>query len=287
MASVSDLIEGYLSDNKEKIHKQCKILRNKYGKERDPWGLNIDTIENCLNFIYPLYDKYFRVNIHGLENIPTQRNFIAVANHSGQIPIDGALIISGLIMKLKDPILLRGMGERFMFQLPFLAKLVSETGTILGDRKNCRYLLERNHSILVFPEGVKGITKSTDEFYQLQKFTNGFYRLALEQDVPVLPITVIGAEEFYPYVYHSDKLAELLNVPGFPITPLFPWFGLLGLLPAPSPVDIYIGKPINPNKKLSKDSPTKDLKKEVEKIKKAIAKTIEKKLPKKRKMFEF
>ncbi len=286
MASVSELIEFYLNENRKKIAKKSELLRKRYGQERDPWGLNIDTLQTALTYIYPLYDKYFRVKLHGLENLPKKKNFIVIANHSGQIPIDGALIITSLIMEKKNPILLRGMGERFMFQLPFLAKIVSEAGTILGDRKNCRYLLERGHSILVFPEGVKGITKSTEDFYKLQKFTNGFYRLALEQDIPIVPITVIGAEEFYPYVHQSPKMAELLNVPSFPITPFFPWFGLLGALPMPSPVDIHIGKTIKPNKKLNKDSPTSEIKKEVQKIKEVIQEKIDKELPKKRKMFE-
>ncbi len=286
MASVSELIEQYLAEVKQKVSTQTDKLRLKHEKEHDPWGLKIDTLETALNIFYPIFEKYFRVRVHGMENIPKKKNFIAVANHSGQLPIDGALIIAAFIMEQKSPLLLRAMGERFLFKVPFLAKAATQSGTILGDRKNCRYLLEHGHSILAFPEGIKGITKSTQDFYKLQSFTHGFYRLALEKQVDVLPITVIGAEEFYPYVYHSKELASLFNLPSFPITPLFPLAGLLGALPMPSPVDIYIGKPIKPKKGLDSNAPKSEIYAEVQKVKAKIHNKIKKELPKKRQMFD-
>ncbi len=286
MASVSELIENYLAEVKDKVSVQTDKLRIKHEKEHDPWGLKIDTLQSALNIFYPIFEKYFRVRVHGLENIPKKKNFIAVSNHSGQLPIDGALIIAAFIMEQKSPLLLRAMGERFLFKVPFLAKAATQSGTILGDRKNCRYLLEHGHSILAFPEGIKGITKSTEDFYKLQSFTHGFYRLALEKNVEILPITVIGAEEFYPYVYHSKELASLFNLPSFPITPLFPLAGILGLIPMPSPVDIYIGKPIKPKKGLSPNAPKSEIYEEVQKVKLKIHNKIKKELPKKRKMFD-
>jgi 1-acyl-sn-glycerol-3-phosphate acyltransferase len=167
---------------------------------------------------------------------------------------------------VQPPRILRGMVERFLAGMPFLGDFVAQTGSILGDRKNCQYLLDKGESILVFPEGVRGVSKSTKDFYKLQPFTKGFYRIALQTRTEILPICVIGAEEFYPYVVHFKKLAQLLNMPAVPLTPTFPLLGPLGMIPMPSPIDIYIGKPIAIPEELSPEANEKELSEHIYKI---------------------
>jgi 1-acyl-sn-glycerol-3-phosphate acyltransferase len=123
------------------------------------------------------------------------------------------------------------MAERFLATLPFISSLSAKVGAILGDRENCKYLLARDESILVFPEGVKGISKPTSLFYKLQPFTAGFYRIAVENKVNILPISVIGAEEMYPKVYHSLFLARLSKSPCSSADTAFSTFGYFGIDP--------------------------------------------------------
>ncbi|MCB9091312.1 MAG: acyltransferase family protein [Halobacteriovoraceae bacterium] len=286
MLKINFLKSAYLREVSQKVDERIVLLEKRYQDVQDPWGLNINTLKKSLKTLYPLYDKYFRVQNFGLENIP-KTPFIVVANHSGQIPIDGVLLIMSFLMKTPEPIVLRGMGERFLFKLPFLGKLATESGTILGDRKNCRYLLSKGESILVFPEGVQGISKDTKDFYKLQDFTFGFYRLAIEQKVPILPVSIVGAEEFYPLVKQNKKLAKLFGFPSFPMTPLFPLAGLLGAIPLPSPVDIHINKPVYIDETLNADAPNHKLEPYVKEIKNIIEKKIHESLPKRRKMFDF
>ncbi len=259
------------------IKERIKKLKAHYHEKKDPWGLNLRTLETSLKVLYPLYSKYFKVRTFGMEKVPDDTPFIVVANHSGQIPIDGMLTVMSFILEKENPRILRGMGERFLFRVPFVGKLALEAGTILGDRRNCRYLLNHGESILVFPEGAKGISKPTPEFYKLKDFTLGFYRLALEKKIPIIPLAIVGAEEFYPYVYHNKTIANFLGVPALPITP--------NLIPLPSPVDIHIGNPIYPIDGMDPDAPNDLIRKEVLKIKQTIQDKIDRSLEGRRKMF--
>lgn len=82
--------------------------------------------------------------------------------------------------------------------------------------------------MLVFPEGVRGSGKTIDRKYQLQKFPLGFYRLAQEAKVPIVPITLVGTEETYPSIANLKGLAKILKIPTYPSHPPFLFWGRLG-----------------------------------------------------------
>jgi len=97
----------------------------------------------------------------------------------------------------------------------------------------------------VFPEGFKGIGKHYRDRYKLQRFgRGGFVSAALRTGTPIVPISIVGAEEIYPIIGSITPLAKVLGLPYFPVTPLFPWFGPLGLLPLPSKWLIEFSAPI-------------------------------------------
>ena len=250
-----------------------KKLDQAYPHGTDAWGLNVKKAKRTLETIYPIYKHYFKVRTFGSEHVKDQ-NYMAIANHSGPIAIDAMLICTSFVTEVEPPRILRSMVERFVTSLPFFGPWSAEGGSVLGDRQNCINLLNRKQSVLVFPEGVRGITKDSKDYYKLQSFTHGFYRLALATKVPILPIAVIGAEEFYPFVYHARSLAKLVGLPALPIS--------TNLIPLPSPVDIHIGKPIMPNFNLEYNSPDKDIAEEVFKIEKIIQNMIRVGLKKRR-----
>lgn len=251
-------------------------------KNQDPWGLDIKFCKRAVKLLYPLYKHYFKVRIFGLENLDPEETYVMASNHSGQIAIDGMLIGLAMMIDNPNPRIVRPMIERFMTELPFVAQFSFKGGAVLGDRQNCLELLERDHSVLVFPEGVRGVSKSTTQFYELQGFTKGFYRMALAKQKKVLPIAVIGAEEIYPFVYQAKDLAKLLGLPALPITPFFPWFGLIGAMPLPSPIDIYIGKPVEVPSDLSEDAPDKEINIHIKNIEESIQRMINEGLEKRR-----
>lgn len=253
--------------SEEKAAKEAMftILHERYRDYSDPWGFNLETVKKALDIVYPLYCKYFRVRVFGAENIKNE-TYMVVSNHTGQVPIDGVLITTAFAMESEHKRILHSMIERFMAQLPFLGDLSAQAGSILGDRENCKWLLKNDESILVFPEGVRGISKSTPNFYQLQKFSNGFYRIAIESKVKILPVAVIGAEEMFPLTIQAKSIGKYFGLPALPLTANF--------VPLPSPIDIYFGEPIEIDPELNKDSSDKLIRPRVKEVEDQIKKMI-------------
>ncbi len=84
-------------------------------------------------------------------------------------------------------------------------------------------MLSGGELVGVWPEGFKGIGKPYSERYKLQRFgRGGFVAAALRTGVPIVPLSVVGAEEIYPLVGNVPSLARLLGLPYIPITPFFP-----------------------------------------------------------------
>jgi len=209
----------------------------------DPFGFQPDFLKYVLPFAQFLLRKYFRTESFGIENIPEGRVLI-VANHSGQIPIDGVVICSSALFDRKPPRMLRSMVEKFVPTIPFASYFFARTGQVVGTPENCVRLLDREEAILVFPEGVGGISKTFDKRYQLQRFGLGFMRLALRTNTPIVPLAVIGAEEQAPAFHNAKKVGGVLGMPAFPLTPTFPWLGPLGLLPYPVRYRLHFGEPL-------------------------------------------
>lgn len=248
-----------------KINRIFHDLRERYKDYKDPWGFNLELCEAAFRKLLPLYRSYFKVRVFGAENVK-HHSYIVASNHTGQIPIDGMLITMAFLIDVAPPRILRAMIERFMAQLPFLGDFAAQSGSILGDRANCGYLIDHGESILVFPEGVRGISKNTPDFYKLRHFSEGFYRIALQKKTPILPVCVIGAEEMFPFVFHSKRLAKILKVPALPLTS--------NIVPLPSPIDIYIGQEITIPEHLEAEASDKDIKENVFHIENTIKRMI-------------
>lgn len=213
------------------------------GRPTDDFGFNPESIKPLAPFLAWLYREYFRVETHGLTDMPRGR-VLFVSNHSGQIPLDGMMVGSALLFEANPPRAVRSMVERWVPTLPFVSTLFARVGQVLGDPENCRTLLQQDEAVLVFPEGVRGINKTYDKRYQLQEFGHGFMRLALETNTPIVPVAVVGAEEQYPALWNLERLGKLLGAPALPITPTFPLLGAVGLLPLPVRYRIHFGRPM-------------------------------------------
>jgi len=191
-----------------------------------------------------LYQHWFRVELHGLDNIPEKGGALIVANHSGTIPLDAGMLQVGLHDAADRH--LRLLGADLVYQVPFLAHLARKSGHTLACPQDATRLLDKGELVGVFPEGFKGIGKPFSERYRLQRFgRGGFVSTALKSNVPIIPCAIVGAEEIYPKIADLQPLARLLGTPYFPITPTFPLFGALGLLPLPSKWMIQFGEPIS------------------------------------------
>jgi 1-acyl-sn-glycerol-3-phosphate acyltransferase len=207
----------------------------------DPFGLDPQWAKFALATVAFLHRRYFRTEVHGIENVPSGR-VLLIANHSGQVPIDGALIGASMFMDAEPPRIVRAMVERWAVTLPFVSLLFSRVGQVVGVPENARRLLDRDEALLVFPEGSRGISKTIVDRYKLTDFGLGFMRLAMETDTPIVPIAVIGGEEQYVSVANVESLARLLRMPAFPVLPQLLLPG--GQLPLPTKYRIYFGEPM-------------------------------------------
>lgn len=214
---------------------------NAYGY--DAWGFHPDTARRAMLVTAFLYRYWFRVQAHGIENIPPGR-VLLIGNHAGQVALDAAMIGVGCFLEAEPPRVVRGMGEYWLPTVPFVNELMVRTGSVVGTRKNCIDLLDNEEAVIAFPEGIRGMNKLIWERYQLQEFGHGFMRLALETDTPIVPIAVVGSEEQAPSIANLRGLGRMLGMPAFPITLTWPWLGLLGMLPLPVKYNIYFGEPM-------------------------------------------
>jgi 1-acyl-sn-glycerol-3-phosphate acyltransferase len=207
----------------------------------DRFGLDPQWAKYALASVAFLHRHYFRSDVFGIENLPEGR-VLLVSNHSGQVPIDGAMIGASLFMDADPPRIMRAMVEKWTQTLPFVSLFFSRVGQVVGVPENARRLLEQGEALLVFPEGARGISKTFDKRYQLTDFGLGFMRLAIETDTPIVPVAVIGGEEQYISVANVSPVAKLLHMPAFPIMPQLLVPG--GQLPLPTKYRIYFGEPM-------------------------------------------
>jgi 1-acyl-sn-glycerol-3-phosphate acyltransferase len=212
----------------------------------DDFGFDPAYEERAQPLLDLLYDRYFRVRIQGAENIPAQGAALLVCNRAGALPWDGVMLKTALRKARPDRRPLRWLIDDFVFHSPFLGGVLSRIGAARACPENAQRLLEGDELLAVFPEGVKGIGKPFRERYQLQRFGRGGHvKLALRARVPVIPLAIVGSEESYPLVYKLRAFSKLVGMPFIPVTPLFPWFGPLGLVPLPSRWQIIVGEPMH------------------------------------------
>lgn len=209
----------------------------------DPFGFDPEAVAAFAGPVGWLYRHYFRVIARGVEHVPDGR-VLLVSNHSGQLPFDGLMIGAALILERDPPRVTRSMVERWVPRLPFVSVTMARLGQVVGTPENCRRLLEREEAILVFPEGVRGLSKPFRRRYRLARFGTGFLRLALQRSTPIVPVSVVGAEEQAPALANLERLGRAVGAPAFPITPTFPWLGPAGLLPLPTRYRIRFGPPL-------------------------------------------
>jgi 1-acyl-sn-glycerol-3-phosphate acyltransferase len=214
--------------------------------EIDEFGFDRELTETVLlTILRPIYRHWFRVDVRGVENIPAEGGALIVANHSGAVPVDALMTMVAVHEETPDHRFLRALGADLVFQLPFVSELARRSGTTLASNPDVERLLRTGHLVGVWPEGFKGIGKPFSERYKLQRFgRGGFVSAALRTGMPIIPCSIVGAEEIYPIIGNVPSLARLFGVPYVPITPFFPWLGPLGAIPLPSKWLIEFGAPV-------------------------------------------
>lgn len=203
----------------------------------DRFGFRLTTAAKLFLITTFFYRRYFRVECHGLDNLPSGP-LMLVANHGSHVlSWDGAMIITACLLEGDPPRLVHGMAEHRLMTLPVLARAARRIGATDGRREICEDLLRAGGTVLTFPEGVRALRRRFAHRYQLADFGHGFAHVALETGAPIVPVAVIGAEEEAPLLANPRWLARLLGTPVAPLTPTL-------FVPLPVKYRLHFGAPI-------------------------------------------
>jgi 1-acyl-sn-glycerol-3-phosphate acyltransferase len=218
------------------------VLESRY-QERggDPFGFDPGAVRQAALLSAFFHRAYFRTDVYDVDRVP-RGPVMLVANHSGQIPIDAAIIGCALFFDSNPPRITRAMVDKWAASLPFVSTFFSRMGQVVGLPENARRLLELGELLLVFPEGVRGISKPFRDRYQLTDFGTGFMRLALQTGTPIVPVAVIGAEEQYLSLGRARWAARTFGLPVVPVLPQLLLPG--GQLPLPTKYRLFFGEPL-------------------------------------------
>lgn len=230
---------------RDAVERMARRLRGEY--HEDEWGFDEEFAEAAYPFFDLLYTQWWRVEATGATNVPAHGRAMLVANHAGSLfPFDASMITGAIMKEHPLPRWPRFMVLDWAFSLPFLSAFMRKVGGVPASPHNATRILNDDGLMMVFPEGVKGTGKPFAERYRLQRFgRGGFVEVALRTGSPIVPIAVVGSEEIYPKIADSALLARAVGAPYVPVTPTFPWLGLLGLVPLPSKWRIEFCEPID------------------------------------------
>ncbi len=177
-----------------------------------------------------LYHHWFRCQVEGIDNVPAAGGALLVANHSGALPPDAAMIAKAIREEHAHPRPLNITVDHLFKDYPGFSMLLPKLGCVAAHPANVQRLLYDEESlVLLFPEGREGTRKLYKDRYRLRRFGRGaFVASALRAGVPIVPVCVVGAEEAAPIFAHVGLLKRLTGLLSFPLTPTFPHLGPLG-----------------------------------------------------------
>ncbi len=217
----------------------------RYKDKPDEYGFDLDQFAKFEPFIRFLYEGYFEVEVIGLENIPDEGRAVLVGNHSGGIPLDAFMFHQAMFQYHSSPRRVRALALDWLLELPVFGKLIAGMGGVPPQFNVAKELLQNEELVFFYPEGPTGTGKLCHDRYKLGRFDPGFVVAAMVTQSPIIPITLIGADEIFPMFGKSKVLAKILDMPYFPLTLTFPWLPLpAACIPLPIKFLIKIGKPI-------------------------------------------
>ncbi len=179
--------------------------------------------------------------IVGGHHVPTSGPALLVLYH-GFVPLDGWYLAARYYLQRGR--MIRSLADRFLFKTPGLSWVVKNGGAIPGERQPAVQMLRAGEIVIVSPGGVREALAPHSRHYLLMwGERTGFAHVALEADVPVLPVFTRNVEELYRSPGSGSRPVQAIyEATRWPVTPIVG----LGLMPFPVKLTTYIGEPIQP-----------------------------------------
>jgi 1-acyl-sn-glycerol-3-phosphate acyltransferase len=219
---------------------------------RDP-----EYIRATLPALRAMSDVYFRGEVNGLENIPADGPVLLVGNHSGGTYIaDTFVFAQAFYDHFGAEREFHQLAHDLVFKVPGIRALLQPYGTVPASPDNMRSALARDAALLVYPggdhESYRASWRSAEIDFAHRK---GFVRLALELDVPIVPVVAIGGQETALFLGQGRRSArmlglhDLLRLDVLPVQIAPPWgvtvLDVPGRLPLPAKITVDVLPPIN------------------------------------------
>ncbi|HYI35522.1 MAG TPA: lysophospholipid acyltransferase family protein [Thermoleophilaceae bacterium] len=227
--------------------------------ERDP-----DYIRDSLPRLWLLASLYFRGEVRGLERIPAEGPVLLVGNHSGgnMTPDTGVFTLAfntyfGVERRFYQ------LAHNLVLSWPGLGFL-RKYGTVAASPANADEALSSGAALLVYPGGDYEVHRPTWDGDKVDfGGRKGFLRLALQHDVPIVPVVSVGGQETALFLTRGEGLAKALRLDKIarlkvlPVSLALPWGvnvgDMLGHFPAPAKITIQVLKPIDLRERYGKN----------------------------------
>jgi len=219
--------------------------------ERDP-----DYIRDTLPRLWLLSSLYFRGEVRGLGNIPEQGGVLLVGNHSGgNLTPDTTVFTLAFSAYFGVERAFYQLAHNLVLSMPGLG-LLRKYGTVAASPQNARKALESDAALLVYPGGDHEVHRPSWQRHRVDfDGRKGFIRLALEHDVPIVPVVSVGGQETALFLSQGKGLASALGLDRafrlkvLPISIALPWGlnvgDMLGHIPLPAKITIEALPPIH------------------------------------------
>jgi 1-acyl-sn-glycerol-3-phosphate acyltransferase len=212
--------------------------------DRDP-----DYIRESLPGLWLLASLYFRGEVRGLGNIPEDGPVLLVGNHSGgNVSPDTSVFTLAFSSYFGVERRFHQLAHNLVVSMPGLGML-RKYGTVAASHENARKLLRKGAAVLVYPGGDYEVHRPSWERHRIDfNGRKGFIRLALSEDVPIVPVVAVGGQETALFVSRGERLSRVLGLDKLfrlkvlPISLALPWGLNVGdmLLHLPLPAKIVI-----------------------------------------------
>ncbi|HEY9869958.1 MAG TPA: lysophospholipid acyltransferase family protein [Candidatus Obscuribacterales bacterium] len=233
-------------DPMQALARRSPAYYSRYAGEQDEFGYSLETFAKSEPFFRFLFEEYFKVKVKGIDNIPGDGPAILVGNHSGLLPLDGAMITIAMCFSHPSPRRIRYLVTDWFFTLPGVGHWIKATGQVRATLENAQKLLVNEELVGIYPEGIRGVGKPWAERYRVIDFHPGFVQLAISTQTPLIPVATVGGDEIYPNFGNVKAIAQFMKMPFWPTTLTFPWLPFPAMfLPLPVRWLINIHKPID------------------------------------------
>jgi 1-acyl-sn-glycerol-3-phosphate acyltransferase len=170
--------------------------------------------ERTLPALRALSDIYFRAEVRGLDNVPARGPVLLVGNHSGgTLTADTFVFAQAFSDHFGAGRIFYQLAHDLVFKVPGVRALVAPYGTVPATPENMRRALAQDAALLVYPGGDHETYRASWHSADIDfAHRTGFVRLALQLDVPIVPVVAVGGQETALFLGQGERIARLLHL---------------------------------------------------------------------------